>query len=233
MPRSTMSKKSTIAEKRSQYKRKTKMEKWGGNALWYEDIATMSKQALEKFLKKVIQQTNRRLVSLNRQNVDSFAAYKLGEELKNFSPEQLGTMTRQKLSSVISAYHDFWSARSSTAQGAKQINKEQDIRIFGAVQNIRGEDYPIYQMTEEQRRLFWATYMEFYNQNKDIIEGKDNSERIQRLIGKYIHDIAPGDFITAIAKVRIDFEQEQLLEEARHQFDAESQEVINIVKGNM
>ena len=171
MPRSTMSKKSTIAEKRSQYRRKTKMEKWGGNALWYEDIASMTKQTLEKFLKKVIQQTNRRLVSLNRQKIDSFAAYKLGEELKNFSPESLGAMSRQKLASILSAYHDFWSARSSTAQGAKQINKEQDIRIFGSVQNIRGEDYPIYQMTEEQRRLFWSTYMEFYNQNKDIIEG--------------------------------------------------------------
>lgn len=233
MPRKKTSKKAEISAKRANYRRKTKMEQWGGNATWYEDMSSMTKPQMEKFLKNAIKQTSRRLVSLERQKIDSFAAYKLTTVLQNMPLDNLESLSRQKLASIMSAYHDFWSSKSATAQGAKEINREQDIRIFGAQEDIGGREFPIYRMTEEERRLFWATYMEFFKQNKDVIEGKDNSERIQRLIGRYIHDIRPGEFISVIGKVRADLEEENMLEEMYQQFDPDVQEVANIVKGNM
>lgn len=198
MPRRGSTRQSEINKKRASYKRKTKLEKWGGNATWYIELAKMTEKQAEKFLKEVARNTERRLVQLEK-NVDSYAAHKLREEISSFEGKD---MNKWSIGHALSSYHDFWASKGSTVSGAKQINYEQDIRIFGTTIGAFGREHPTYQMTEEQRKNFWAAYDEFLNQNKNIPQTRDNSTRIQRILGSIGRDITPENFQTVLNTAR-------------------------------
>lgn len=200
---------SQISKKRSQYKRKTKLEKWGGNTTWYEQVASMTRLQAIKFLRNIKLQTDRRMKSLARQGVDSYAAYKLSEELKNTRVNK--NSNKQKISALLSAYHDFWSSRTSTAAGAKAVNREQDIRIFGATQTIKGDYAPTYRMNRDEREKFWAAYMEFFHQYRNATTKYDSS-RVQRIMGEAMRDFGPGELQSRLdlihKAVELDYEIE-------------------------
>ena len=73
---------------------------------------------------------------------------------------------------------DFFQSESSTVPGARKIQKEQDIRIFG--QDSIGR--PKKRMTVEQRTNFWKIYEEYKNlRPADVYE---QSNVVQQQLGE-------------------------------------------------
>ena len=200
---------SQISRKRSEYKRRTKLEKWGGETTWYEQVASMTRLQALKFLRNIKLQTERRIKSLARQGVDSYAAFKLQEELKGTRVTK--SSNKQKISALLSIYHDFWSSRTSTAAGAKAVNREQDIRIFGATETIKGDYAPTYRMSREEREKFWSAYMEFFHQYRNATSKYDSS-RVQRIMGEAMRDMGADELQSRLElihkAVELDYEIE-------------------------
>lgn len=230
MPKRGQTPQSEINKKRAAYKRKTKLEKWGGNATWYQDLARMKVSQASSFLKEVMRNTQRRLVQLEK-NVDSYAAYKLRQDLDEYN-KKWGNREPDKWSigAMLSKYHDFWASKGSTVSGAKEINYEQDVRIFGATKDAFGRERPVYRMNEEQRKNFWAAYTEFLNQNKNIPQTRDNSTRIQRILGSIGRDITPENFQTVLNTAKAMYDAELSTE---HKMTEEEQEIYESIRRNL
>lgn len=203
MPRAQFYTRSQLGEVRAGYKRRTKWEKWGGDTTWHENLPA-STEELEKMVKDVRRQTARRISSLEKNQADSYAAYKLEQELEKFHDRYTDRSDRWALSAELARYHEFWASKGSTVSGAKEINREEDIRIFGSEK--RGAIVtPVYRMTTEERKKFWAAYMEFMNQHPEK-STRDNSERIQRLVGNYMNLVRAEDFQRIIDNVMTDLQ---------------------------
>lgn len=179
MPRGEMKKRSQIRESRKSYQRKTKYEKWGG-----EEFTTKGKTIaqLKKELQLIKRATNRRITYLRKEGVSSVAVERLKEALKGTKPLQKIKKIWEILP-IYSAYHSFWESKGSTVAGAREINYEQDKRIFGYIDEDRPELGLAGHLTKEEREEFWAAYMEFENQYKADMTYLD-STRVQRLLGQ-------------------------------------------------
>lgn len=230
MPKRGSTPQSEINKKRATYKRKTKLEKWGGNATWYQDLARMKTSQAATFLKEVMRSTQRRLVQLEK-NVDSYAAYKLRQDLDEYN-KKWGDRKPNKwtIGAMLATYHDFWASKGSTVSGAKEINYEQDVRIFGTTKDMFGRERPVYCMNKEQRKNFWAAYTEFLHQNKNIPQTRDNSTRIQRILGSIGRDITPENFQTVLNTAKAMFDAGISTE---HEMTEEEKEVYESVRRNL
>lgn len=135
------------------------------------DIGKLSKaqtKALEKRYYKAAQQ---RLDTIYRQGLTSYAAEAyLGAERPELSKRGASVYAVKHKATVLK---EFLNAQSSTAKGIKKIYKDEEVRIFG--KNKVGFQ------SEEERRRFWQTYMEFMHQNPRFY---DQSSRVQQFIGR-------------------------------------------------
>lgn len=186
-----------IKAKQASYTRKTKWEKWGGEQDWFKQASKMTNEELEKALRDVKKATERRVSSLKKQRVDSYAAYVYGEE--KYFLKRAGS-SRPSMLHALSVYHDFWASRTSTREGARAVNREQDIRLFGKTVSARGKETPKYRLSQEERTEFWAAYMEFYKQYKNDTS-KYDSHRVQRIIGEAFKDIRGEDFLSRLEMI--------------------------------
>lgn len=198
MPRAQFYSHTQLGEIRAEYKRRTKWEKWGGNAVWYESLPASTAE-LAKMVQNVRRQTVRRINSLKNKETDSFAAFKLGKDLEKYMDRYTDRADRNALEAELAVYHQFWASKGSTVSGAKEINREQDIRIFGAEEH-GAVKIPVYTMNKDERERFWEAYMEFMNQHPEK-NTRDNSERIQRLIGGYMELVTVRNYSAIIEKV--------------------------------
>lgn len=80
------------------------------------------------------------------------------EDLTSVNPEKLNIYTAQ---SLFANLKDALLAESSTVKGATRIEREQDIRLFGADAAGRAR----HRMSYDERKSFWQFYDEFLNQN--------------------------------------------------------------------
>lgn len=200
-----------IGAKRASYKRRTKMEKWGGKTTWYDQLKPMSRKAVYDMYKEVKRQTERRVKSLASKKADSYAAFKLQEELKGTKVSK--NSNKQKISAILSIYHDFWSSLTSTISGARAVNKEQDIRLFGAI-GKGAAARPAYSMSSDERTELWAAYMEFYHQYKSDVT-KYDSNRIQRIIGEAFKYMTADEIKSRLKLIHKAAEEDYDLESAK------------------
>lgn len=91
------------------------------------------------------------------------------------SPEK---MTVHQIRSELFHIQEFFKSKTGDVKGAREVMREQDIRIFGV--NSRGN--PLHRMTIEERTKFWSVYEEFLNTYKTAWSNY-GSNRIQQYLG--------------------------------------------------
>ena len=91
------------------------------------------------------------------------------------SPEK---MTVHQIRSELFHIQEFFKSKTGDVKGAREVMREQDIRIFG--ENARGN--PVKRMTIEERTKFWSVYEEFLSTYKNA-EAVYGSEKIQQYLG--------------------------------------------------
>ena len=91
------------------------------------------------------------------------------------SPEK---MTVHQIRSELFHIQEFFKSKTGDVKGAREVMREQDIRIFG--ENSKGN--PVKRMTIEERTKFWSVYEEFLSTYKNA-EAIYGSEKIQQYLG--------------------------------------------------
>lgn len=155
-----------------------------------EDVARLSgksgRKQLESYVRKLQAGYKRRVGSFKRKDLVSYAQISLEKSLPKRKPVQLTKMTRNQLLLEFARYSKFFSDVTSTEEGIRKVNKEQDLRIFGE----DGKGRPVRKMTSSEREDYWDLYDEFYNQFKDD-KAKYSSETVQQMLG----DAVFGDYL--------------------------------------
>lgn len=91
------------------------------------------------------------------------------------SPEK---MTVHQIRSELFHIQEFFKSKTGDVKGAREVMREQDIRIFG--ETAKGN--PAKRMTIEERTKFWSVYEEFLSTYKNA-EAIYGSEKIQQYLG--------------------------------------------------
>lgn len=101
---------------------------------------------------------------------------------------------RNRLIYEIVRAQNFFNSKSSSIRGVEQINKMQDIRIFGKDKYGR----PLGKLNSTQRKKYWDLYNEYKSQHTgDFYSLK--SEQIQQLLGEYYTKKGSGeDFVQTL-----------------------------------
>lgn len=143
-----------------------------------EKIARMTnaqRKTLEGYVRALRSGYKRRVQSFAKKGLVSYAQIALEGSLPSKKPVQLTKMTRNQLILEFARYAKFFTDATSSEQGIRRVNREQDIRIFG--KDSRGR--PKRTMTEQERQKFWTLFEEYNNQNPTA-NSKYGSESVQQ-----------------------------------------------------
>lgn len=145
----------------------------------HEEVAKASKSTLQGYVKTLRMGYTRRVQAFQRNEIISFADIQFK---RNYVPPPANTpinkLSYNQLIMEIAQYRSFFTGKTSTIKGALEVNKEQDIRIFG--KDSRGR--PNRTMSNEERIKYWSVYNEYLEQNKGAV-GQYGSDRIQIILG--------------------------------------------------
>ena len=151
-----------------------------------DELARLNKREYQELNKRFRRAAARRLNSVKKAYYVSYAAeeYFGGQELPDLPPKNA---TRQKLQHSAISLKEFLKAETSTLKGIKNVLKREEARIFGVEQKdgtykIVNKDLGF--KTENERKRFWSTYMEFVNQHPEEMIGARDSTRLQQFLGR-------------------------------------------------
>ena len=174
-----------------------------------EEIARWKTEEVEKNLKKLRTSYSRRVASFHKKGLVSQA--ELQYNVSNLPTKKIEDMTRNQMLLEVSKIKSFFEAKTSTEKGIREVNRQQDIAIFGA--NKKGN--PRYSMTNEERTRYWSLYTEFNNMYKTD-SSKYGSESIQQMLGEIMlkNDMNHDDFVAVLDEVqsRLKSEYDRTLE---------------------
>lgn len=151
-----------------------------------EQITKMSgkdRKTLEKYVRTLQQGYKRRVQSFTRKGLISHAQIALEGTIPDTKPVQLTKLTRNQLILEFARYSKFFTDVTSSEAGIRKVNREQDIRIFGA--DKRGR--PKRTMTAKEREKFWSLYEEYENQHPTA-NSRYGSESVQQQIADALFD---------------------------------------------
>lgn len=165
----------------------------------YEELSQLDESEMKDALKKARCAYNRRVSQFARQGITSQAQVAFDIDRGALKRTAGGQLTRSQISSKpvssltrnqayleLAKFKSFFEARTSTVSGARAVNREQDIRIFGG-RKIGGRTVPLNSMSEYERQRFWAAYDEFYSSDATrAYTAALSSETIQQAIGTMI-----------------------------------------------
>lgn len=139
-----------------------------------------------KYLKTLVMGYKRRVASFKRKGIFSYAqeayeGYNFVLDTKNINKLNY----HQRVMEIAKLQH-FFNAKTSSAKGIKEVEKEQDARIFGT--DKRGR--PLQRMDNVTRRLFWKLYDEYLIQNPTRYP---QSETVQQNLASIIFSAAEID----------------------------------------
>ena len=134
----------------------------------YEELSSIKLEngAIEKLSRYVNilkQGLKIRMAQFEKSGEYSYVFDKIEEaNLKNVPASQIGVgrtakERRNLLLQEIARYQSILEAQSATVEGAREINREQDIRIFGVDES--GE--PKETFTNDERKEYWSLYEEY------------------------------------------------------------------------
>lgn len=162
-------------------KRKTKAEILAERPL--ETLSQMAKSENISQLRKDVRTLRtgylRRTSAFKRKGLKSYAQIAVENSLQNTRRISVSKMSSNQLLLEYARYAKFFRDVTSTDKGIREVNKQQDIRIFGTDKNGN----PIRRMTDSEREAYWSLYEEFINQNPDY-NSIYQSGRIQQALGE-------------------------------------------------
>lgn len=169
-------------------KKKTKAEQVADIPI--EIIARLGGESGIAQLRKYVQtlQTGykRRVGQFKRHGLTSYAQISLeGSVSEPAKKRKVKDMTRNQLLMEFARYSKFFHDKTSTIEGIKEVNLEQDKRIFGTDEKGIAKG----RMNEEDRKNFWSVYDEFIHQHSELIS-MYGSERVQQAISEVILEVA-------------------------------------------
>lgn len=183
-------------------KRKTFAEKIAETPL--EEISKWKQKEMATTLKKLRTSYSRRIASFRKKGIVSEAeiTFGAGGSMKR----NIEDMTRNQMLYEVARLQAFFKSRTSTERGVREVNREQDARIFGV--NRRG--VPKYTMNNAERAQYWTLYAEYHNMY--LAEStKYPSETIQQMLGEILRsrEIDPSDFAAILGKVQSELERQR------------------------
>lgn len=183
---------------------------------------------LARYVNVLKQGVKRRAEQFARAGEFSYALDALEKQkpsMKKASDIGIGQPTmrrRGKLVSDIVKYQQFFKDQTSTLEGIKEVNRKQDIRIFGEVLNEEGEKTgaPVATMTADERREFWSVYMEYEKSPQYAVDltGYVASSTVQMLLQDMMTKHPTLDKAQLMEKVHEEFqtmEVQRLMEAAK------------------
>ena len=148
-----------------------------------------------------------------------------GANLKNVPASQIGAgrtakERRNLLLQEIARYQSILEAKSATVEGAREINREQDIRIFGVDESGKPRDT----FTKDERREYWSLYEE-YEKYDPTYGSRYGSETTQQVIAD-LYRSGSVDRATMLSTAK------QRLEELKAQTEGGTiEEIANVYAG--
>lgn len=137
-----------------------------------EDIGQLTNNQLKRILVEAEKETRRRVNIISRAGRYSWAAksYFDVDTIRENWDERYPSKTnyadkkRNFLIAKLQAYYGFLNAQSSTVKGIREVDRQQDIRLFGSYTR-GGREVAKHRMTDEERVKFWELYNEFIKSN--------------------------------------------------------------------
>lgn len=156
-----------------------------------EDINSWGKEGLEKNLPKMIKLYNdraRTFKSSRNKNVFSYALDKMESMYPSGvkEPKKTGNNRRDfaKQQELAFRIQEFFRSKTSSEKGAREVQRDQDRRIFG--EDVFGN--PKKRMTYNQRQMFWSYFDEFMIQHPEWAGEGARSFRALEVIGEMVSD---------------------------------------------
>lgn len=148
------------------------------------DIGKLSKSDAEALLSQFREKFEMRQRAFRRagKNVYSPALEKMNVYYDG-KVQSTENMSLNKMREELFRIQEFFNSRTGTVKGAREVMREQDIRIFGKTE----KGNPRYRMTIEERTQFWATYEEFMKSNPRY-DNAFMSGKIQQYLGEIAVD---------------------------------------------
>lgn len=137
-------------------------------------------KTLRSYVSSLRQGYARRTAAFARRNIVSYAQIAF-EENGVPSKVPISKMSRSQLLIEYFRYQKFFRSESSTIAGARKINREQDIRLFGA--NKRGT--PKKTLTNAERTKYWTLYNEYMSQYPNR-QNALYSDKVQRILADMV-----------------------------------------------
>lgn len=150
----------------------------------------------------------RRIASFLRQGEFSHAQYSLEESFTPGSRGKISNMSMRQLHMEFARYAQFFKSETSTLEGIRKVNRQQDIRIFG-VDEKTGR--PLQTMSSEQRQEYWKLYDEYMNQHPEHFLA---SEQVQQILGsaQFLPSNNSYDISKRIEEIRAELERQRNLD---------------------
>lgn len=183
-------------------------------------VSKMNRAELEKVVKVMKMGYQRRVQQFKRQGEISYAQIMYEDSVPD-NRQPFSKMTRNQLYLEYARYAHFFKSKTSNIKGIREINRQQDISLFGADKKGR----PLYSMSNDERYRYWSLYDEFNNQKRSAI-ARFGSERIQQ----FIADAMFGNNFISQENLSDFFNQvENRLSNSREETDIRS--VPNVLQG--
>lgn len=147
----------------------------------------------------------RRIASFARQGEFSHAQFSLENSFTPGAHGKISSMSMRQLHMEFARYAQFFKSETSTLEGIRKVNRQQDVRIFG-VDEKTGR--PLQTMTAGQREEYWKLYDEYMNQHPEHFLA---SEQIQRILGsaQFIPNDSNFDISKRIEEIRAELERQR------------------------
>ena len=177
-----------------------------------EDIGQQNKSTLAKYYKSMRSALGKRMKTFREAGEFSHAYNVYEREFKKEIPMKVSEMTQGRLQKEVVRLKKFFESETSTVEGSEEVNRRQDIMIFGS---IPGTNIPNRTMSAEERKEYWNLYEEWYNQEYKKHPELQSSE-IQNILADLMF-AGTGEFNSMLLTEKMAYLSERAAEE--HEMD--------------
>ena len=177
-----------------------------------EDIGQQNKSTLAKYYKSMRSALGKRMKTFREAGEFSHAYNVYEREFKKEIPMKVSEMTQGRLQKEVVRLKKFFEGETSTVEGAQEVNRRQDVMIFGA---IPGTNIPNRTMSVTERKEYWDLFDEWYAQEYET-HPKLQSSEIQNTLADLMY-ADTGEFNSMLLTEKMAFLSKRASEE--HEMD--------------
>lgn len=177
-----------------------------------EDISQQNKSTLAKYYKSMRTALGKRMKTFAEAGEFSHAYNRYEREFKKEIPMKVSEMTQGRLQKEVLRLKKFFEGETSTVEGAQEVNRRQDVMIFGA---IPGTNIPNRTMSVTERKEYWDLFDEWYAQEYET-HPKLQSGEIQNTLADLMY-AGTGEFNSMLLTEKMAFLSERASE--AHEMD--------------